>query len=148
MCFLFMYFLLPHWVPATWRSRAQTSMRAELPSGKIPTTRVLRRISRFSLSIFMPHSICATYCTLSTIKNRHLRNQSKMAFFCFVSEHHLDGKAAAEEVGVRPIPIWWRRGESNPCPKALQQDFLRAQLRFEHSLLDAARNRRGDSVES
>ena len=27
-----MYFLLPHWVPATWRSRAQTNMRAELPS--------------------------------------------------------------------------------------------------------------------
>jgi len=24
---MFMYFLLPHWVPATWRSRAQTSMR-------------------------------------------------------------------------------------------------------------------------
>ena len=34
-----------------WRSRAQTSMRAELPSGKIPTTRVLRRISRFGRSI-------------------------------------------------------------------------------------------------
>ena len=50
-CFIFMYFLLPHWVPATWRSRAQTSMRAELPSGKVPTTRVLRRISRFSRSI-------------------------------------------------------------------------------------------------
>ena len=25
-CFMFMYFLLPHWVPATWRSRAQTSI--------------------------------------------------------------------------------------------------------------------------
>lgn len=24
-----MYFLLPHWVPATWRSRAQTSMVEE-----------------------------------------------------------------------------------------------------------------------
>ena len=36
--------LLPHWVPATWRSRAQTSMRAELPSGKLPTTRVRRRM--------------------------------------------------------------------------------------------------------
>ena len=112
-CFLFMYFLLPHWVPATWRSRAQTSMRAELPSGKIPTTRVLRRISRFSLSIFMPHSICATYCTLSTIKNRHLRNQSKMTVFCFALEHHLDGEAAAKEIGVRPNLVWWRRGESN-----------------------------------
>ena len=50
-CFMFMYFLLPHWVPATWRSLAQTSIRAELPSGNVPTTRVLRRISRFSRSI-------------------------------------------------------------------------------------------------
>ena len=50
-CFIFMYFLLPHWVPATWRSRAQTSIRAELPSGNAPTTRVRRRISRFSRSI-------------------------------------------------------------------------------------------------
>ena len=41
-CFMFMYFLLPHWVPATWRSRAQTSIRAELPSGNVPTTRVRR----------------------------------------------------------------------------------------------------------
>ena len=32
-CFMFMYFLQPHWVPATWRSLAQTSIRAELPSG-------------------------------------------------------------------------------------------------------------------
>ena len=30
-CFMFIYFLLPHWVPATWRRRAQTSMRAEFP---------------------------------------------------------------------------------------------------------------------
>ena len=50
-CFIFMYFLLPHWVLATWRSRAQTSIKAELPSGKQPTTLVLRRISRFSRSI-------------------------------------------------------------------------------------------------
>ena len=50
-CFMFMYFLQPHWVPAAWRSRAQTSIRAELPSGNVPTTRGLRRISRFSRSI-------------------------------------------------------------------------------------------------
>lgn len=36
-CFTFMHFLFPHWVPATWRSLAQTSMRTELPSGKQPT---------------------------------------------------------------------------------------------------------------
>ena len=29
-------FLQPHWVPATWRSRAQTSIRAEFPSGERP----------------------------------------------------------------------------------------------------------------
>ena len=32
----------------------------------------------------------------------------------FVSEHHLNGKTAAEKVGVRPIHVWWTRGESNP----------------------------------
>ena len=42
-CFMFMYFLQPHWVPAAWRSRAQTSIRAELPSGNVPSTRVRRR---------------------------------------------------------------------------------------------------------
>ena len=50
-CFIFMYFLLPHWVPAPWCRRAQISMRAELPSGKVPTTRVRRRISRLSRSM-------------------------------------------------------------------------------------------------
>ena len=39
-CFMFMYFLQPHCVPATWRSLAQTSIRAEFPSGNVPTTRV------------------------------------------------------------------------------------------------------------
>jgi len=49
-----------------------------------------------------------------------------LALFCFVSEHHLDGKAATKDVGVRPIHIWWRWGESNPCPKSICQGFLRA----------------------
>lgn len=50
-CFIFIYFLLPHWMPATWRRRVQTSIKAEFPSGKLPTTRVQRRISWFNLSI-------------------------------------------------------------------------------------------------
>ncbi len=50
-CFMLMYFLLPHCVPATCRSLAHTSINAELPSGKQPTTRVRRRISRLSRSI-------------------------------------------------------------------------------------------------
>ncbi|WP_418523113.1 hypothetical protein, partial [Ruminococcus sp.] len=31
-----------------------------------------------------------------------------LALFCFVSEHHLDGKAATKKVGVHPILVWWR----------------------------------------
>ena len=40
-------FLLCHRVSATGRSQAQTSIRAEFPSGKLPITRVRRRISLF-----------------------------------------------------------------------------------------------------
>jgi len=43
--------LLPHCVPATCRSLAQTSMSAEFPFGKQPTTQVRLRISQLSLSI-------------------------------------------------------------------------------------------------
>ena len=49
-CFMFMYFLFHHWVSVTWRSLAQTSIRAELSSGKLATTRVQRRVSKFSFS--------------------------------------------------------------------------------------------------
>ena len=72
-CFMFMYFFIPHWVPATCRSRAQTSIRAEFPLGKAPTTLVLRRISRFIRSITLSlkkkdFSLCAAcdtkeYCS-------------------------------------------------------------------------------------
>ena len=47
---LFIYFLLPYWVPTTWRKRAQTRMGAEFPSGKQPTTLVRRLISRLCRS--------------------------------------------------------------------------------------------------
>ena len=42
-----------------------------------------------------------------------------------VSERTFHGEAAAKEIGVHPIHIWWRRGESNPCPKTAYQSFLR-----------------------
>ena len=42
--FLLVHFLLPHWAPGTWRRRAKISISAELPSGKVPATRVNRRI--------------------------------------------------------------------------------------------------------
>ena len=39
MIAIFMYFLFPHWVPATWRSRRRTSSGKNRPSGKVPTMR-------------------------------------------------------------------------------------------------------------
>ena len=71
---------------------------------------------------------CVNFNRFGLMQNRHLRLTSKMAVFCFVLEHHLDGKAAAKEVGVRPIHVWWSRGESNPCPKATWKELLRVQF--------------------
>lgn len=45
------YLLDPHSLSATYFRRAVASMSALLPSGKVPTTRVRRRISRFSRSM-------------------------------------------------------------------------------------------------
>lgn len=45
---MFMYFLLPYWVLTICWSRAQTNIRAEFSSGKLPTIRACWRISRFS----------------------------------------------------------------------------------------------------
>ena len=42
-----------------------------------------------------------------------------LALFCFISEHHLDGKAATKEVGVRPIHVWW----SSPIKIRTQRRF-------------------------
>ena len=39
-----------------------------------------------------------------------------------------DSKTAIEKVGVRLKFIWWRRRESNPCPKATWKEFLRVQF--------------------
>ncbi len=60
-CFMFMCFLLPHWVPATWRSRAQTNIRAELPSGKKfpPPTSVLLEQDRGQVFCFV--TICSLF---------------------------------------------------------------------------------------
>ena len=61
-------------------------------------------------------------------KKRRLGITPKTALFCCGSERTFHGKAAAEEIGVRPIPVWWSRGESNPCPKATWKELLRAQF--------------------
>ena len=42
-----------HSFAVTYLMRAQTSMSALFPSGKLPTTRVRRRISRLSRSIIL-----------------------------------------------------------------------------------------------
>ena len=69
-----------------------------------------------------------------------------MAFFLFVSERNLYGKSAAKEVGVRPIHVWWTRGESNPCPKIYSYSFLRAKFVFWNSPLATPANRLYDRV--
>ena len=43
------------------------------------------------------------------------------------SQPHSYSKAAFEKIGVRVMSIWWRRGESNPRPKVLPPEPLRAQ---------------------
>lgn len=45
----------PHSFPDTYRNLAQTSISTDLPSGKVPTTRVRLRISRFmrSMTLFV-----------------------------------------------------------------------------------------------
>ncbi|WP_295049680.1 hypothetical protein [Ruminococcus sp.] len=41
-------------------------------------------------------------------KKRRPGITSKTALFCCGSERTFHSKAAAEEIGVRPIPVWWR----------------------------------------
>src|ERR1700730_14245791 len=43
---MFRYLFLDHAVPATWRSLEAARFKADCPSGKAPTTRVRRLISR------------------------------------------------------------------------------------------------------
>ena len=50
--------------------------------------------------------------------------------------------------GRMALYFWWRRRESNPRPKALEQDFLRAQSGSKHSLRVRTPDRPYVSVES
>ncbi len=59
---------------------------------------------------------------------RKIRTEDKSSVLILLtSEPHQYSKAAFEIIGVRPMSIWWRRGELNPRPKALPQELLRAQ---------------------
>ena len=40
-------------------------------------------------------------------EKRRLGITPKTALFCCGSERTLYGETAAEEIGVRPIPVWW-----------------------------------------
>ena len=63
--------------------------------------------------------------SISDIAKRRLGIKSKTAFSVVVSERTFHSETAAEKISVRPIPIWWRRRESNPRPKTLPHDLLR-----------------------
>ena len=59
------------------------------------------------------------------------RPSSKLGRSLFVGialEHYFHGEAAIEKVIVHAFPVWWSRGESNPCPKATWKELLRAQF--------------------
>lgn len=60
--FIQRYRLEPHSFPDTYRSLAQTSIRADFPSGNVPTTLVLRRISRFMRSMTLLVRILSQCC--------------------------------------------------------------------------------------
>ena len=51
----------------------------------------------------------------------------KPSFSEWVLKPNRYSKATFEVIGVRFIPRWWRRGESNPRPKTLPWELLRAQ---------------------
>ena len=58
----------------------------------------------FLSAIIAAGGIAEIECTDS--KKRRLGITSKTALFCCGSERTLYGEAAAEEIGVRPIPVW------------------------------------------
>ena len=59
----------------------------------------------------------------------------------FTSDQTFNGEATCEKAGVRPIFIWWTRGESNPCPKTNSYRLLRAHFVFSNSLCSTPANR-------
>ena len=69
---------------------------------------------------------------LNTQKSEKVRwgrgDLSGLFLLTTLSEPYLHGETAVKEICVRPMSIWWRRGESNPCPKAIWRELLRAQF--------------------
>ena len=73
-------------------------------------------------------------------RNKRIKTAEAKAFtpwpplFVSTSEPHHHGKAAFEIIGVRPMSIWWRWRELNPCPKINSYELLRVQFIFSHSV--------------
>lgn len=84
------------------------------------------RISRQNTRSMSNRMICS--------KKRRLGITPKTALFCCGSERTLHGEAAAEEIGVRPIPVWWTRRDSNPRPPRCERGALPTEPRA-HILL-------------
>ena len=64
---------------------------------------------RFAIRKRPPQNlVCKGYSTTQgrLTEKRRLRSDSKTALFCCGSERTLHGETAAEEIGVRPIPVW------------------------------------------
>ena len=87
---MFMYFLLPHWVPATWRSRAQTSMRAELPSRKLPT--MYDRMAKDADEEGF-HELAEQFRGVAAIEKSHEERYRKLL-------HNVEDKEVFEKSGV------------------------------------------------
>ena len=58
-------------------------------------------------------------------KRESRRENFNSRFFVVTLQEFFNGETAFEIVGVRAMSIWWRRGESNPCPKTHPTGFLR-----------------------
>ena len=85
-------------------------------------------------------------------KNKKVRwgrgDLSGLFLLLTLSDPYLHSKPAVKEICVRPMFIWWRRGELNPCPKAHSQELLRAQFVVLRSLHNTPANRLIALVES
>ena len=64
----------------------------------------------------------------------------------FLYQHHKPETMFYNEKCVRICTFWWRRGESNPCPKTVPYNFLRVQLTFLNSHIKTPVNRLFDMV--
>ena len=78
---MFKYRLVDHAVPAMWRSLAAARLRADFPSGKAPTTRVRRLISRRmrSSGLFVRLRLLAAATCVAASANQCLQANNQAA---------------------------------------------------------------------